>query len=279
MAGTLSNFYTHPRDYLVLELERRRSRNPAYSLRAFARDLGIAVSTLSEVIQGRYGMSPKMVSAIAQELRLDDAHRDHLLALFERQFAKKRSVRRQAARAVGLRRNREYRSLPLDAFRSIADWHHIALLEWMALEGGEVKDGAATFKRAARYFGIEAGTVMAAFDRLERIGRVERRDGCLRCVDAFTATLNDVPSEAIRSFHRQILEKASRSLEAQSVDRREISSTVLSIPKSRLKEAKRALRDFRKEFAERFGSIEAPDEVYVLGLQFFGLRDGKNDEE
>jgi hypothetical protein len=47
-------------DYRVIlsaEFEKRKDRNPAYSWRASARDLGIQSSRLSEVMAGRYGLS------------------------------------------------------------------------------------------------------------------------------------------------------------------------------------------------------------------------------
>lgn len=43
--------------YMLSEFEGRKSRNPGYSLRAFARDLGLAAPKLSEILRGKGGLS------------------------------------------------------------------------------------------------------------------------------------------------------------------------------------------------------------------------------
>jgi len=59
------------RDYrLVLkaELERRRSRNASYSLRAFARDLELSPSRLSRVLNGKEALSRPRAERIGGKL-------------------------------------------------------------------------------------------------------------------------------------------------------------------------------------------------------------------
>lgn len=52
------------------ELERRRSHNPSYSLRAFARDLELAPSRVSRVINGKEGFSRKSAEKTARLMGL-----------------------------------------------------------------------------------------------------------------------------------------------------------------------------------------------------------------
>ena len=49
-------------------LDRRKKRNAGYSLRAFARDLGISPSLLNEVLQGKHGLSQANARKIANRL-------------------------------------------------------------------------------------------------------------------------------------------------------------------------------------------------------------------
>jgi transcriptional regulator with XRE-family HTH domain len=58
------------RQTLAKELGDRRRRNPGYSLRAFARDLGTDHSTLSQILRGRRGLSSRMISRFGGQLRL-----------------------------------------------------------------------------------------------------------------------------------------------------------------------------------------------------------------
>jgi hypothetical protein len=58
------------RDLLKRELESRCGRNPRYSLRAFAKDLGLSAPRLSHVLNGRFGLSRAAAEAIADKLGL-----------------------------------------------------------------------------------------------------------------------------------------------------------------------------------------------------------------
>jgi transcriptional regulator with XRE-family HTH domain len=61
----------HFRTALNLEFRRRSERNPRYSLRAFARDLGSDHATISQILRGRRTLSSRMVRQLGSRLRLD----------------------------------------------------------------------------------------------------------------------------------------------------------------------------------------------------------------
>jgi DNA-binding transcriptional regulator YdaS (Cro superfamily) len=52
------------------ELERRRQRNPRYSLRAYGRDLGVHHATLSQLLRGRRPMSAAAARLLGRALGL-----------------------------------------------------------------------------------------------------------------------------------------------------------------------------------------------------------------
>ncbi|HJQ38374.1 MAG TPA: helix-turn-helix domain-containing protein [Thermoanaerobaculia bacterium] len=62
------------------EFERRRRSNPRYSLRSFARTLGIDHSTLSQLLRGKRRVTPAVVRALGARLSLAPAHLDELCA-------------------------------------------------------------------------------------------------------------------------------------------------------------------------------------------------------
>lgn len=64
------DFYDY-RTTLKKEFELRRGRNAFYSLRAFARDLGLSPARLSEVLAGKKGISSEAAESIALKLNLD----------------------------------------------------------------------------------------------------------------------------------------------------------------------------------------------------------------
>lgn len=54
--------------FLAEELASRKQRNPAYSLRAFARRLQMSPSFLSEVLKGKKAVSPSRAEALRMML-------------------------------------------------------------------------------------------------------------------------------------------------------------------------------------------------------------------
>ena len=80
------NFHVYPRDprqYLKAELELRQQRRPQYSLRAFARDLNMSPSTLSDFFHGKLGLSKDRVRHIGTKLNLTDMQQSHFNDLLE----------------------------------------------------------------------------------------------------------------------------------------------------------------------------------------------------
>jgi transcriptional regulator with XRE-family HTH domain len=63
------------------ELARRRSTNPRYSLRSFARDLAVDHSTLSQILRGRRRLTGRSVRAFGRRLGLAAPHIAELCAL------------------------------------------------------------------------------------------------------------------------------------------------------------------------------------------------------
>ena len=74
------------RAFLKDELERRASKNPSYSLRAFARDLGLTNSHLSMTLSGRKRISVDTAEQIAGRLNLETDAAEYLVLMAQRQF-------------------------------------------------------------------------------------------------------------------------------------------------------------------------------------------------
>jgi len=61
--------------FLRAELARRCARNESYSLRAFARQLGVDHATLSQILRGRRELTPEMIERLGRELDVSDTLR------------------------------------------------------------------------------------------------------------------------------------------------------------------------------------------------------------
>ena len=79
---------------------------------------------------------------------------------------------------------------------------------------------------------------------------------------------NDVPSHAIRSHHRQMMERAQEALEEVPLLEREITALTISFNQKNLLKVKNEIREFKNRMDLRYGEDHG-DSVYQLNVQFF----------
>jgi uncharacterized protein (TIGR02147 family) len=236
-------------------------------LRAFARDLEVSSSRLSEVLNGRYGLSRESAAAISKRIAWTEAERSFFCDLVESEHARASKKKREARARIESTPS-SYQQLSLDSFQVIADWFHYAILELTLIQGFR-----SDVKWIAGKLGISEHVAAAAIERLKRLDLLEEVDHVLRATDSFTASPSGIPSEALKKFHRQLLEKTLTAIQMQTLEERDLSHLILAIDRSQMTEAKEEIRKFRRSFDARFGKAQKKDEVYCLGINFFRLQE------
>ncbi len=265
MSGTTN---LHYRQLLERELETRLRRNPGYSLRAFARDIGMPVSKLSEVLRGIRGISPKTAEKIIRRMKLSPQESAVFLNLVQLHQKKSRVVRKLAEEKLKTMDAVDgYGQLSLERFKIISDWHHFAILELTEL---------AVFnsdpKWIARRLEVSEAAVRQAIERLLDFGLLERTaKGELRQTHANLATPSGVPSSEIREHHSQILMKADNALHDVDLKERDFSAITLAFHSEQMDEIRHELLELRRRLGKKIQDTPGKDRVYCLSLQFFPL--------
>jgi uncharacterized protein (TIGR02147 family) len=262
---------TH-QSFLTREFSRRKQRNPSYSLRSFARDLGIASSKLSQILKGSCGLSGKRAEEIAQCLGLSKRDTELFILCAESQHSRSRSGKIQARELLKrLSSSAEYQSLDLDRFSIIRDWYHFAILELT-----EVQDFSPEFNWIARRLGISTTEAKDAVERLLDFGLLRKDEPRgLKQTQINLATPSGIPSRELRDHHSQILRRAEESLEKVELSRRDISEVTMAIDSKKIAEASEWIKEFRRKFCHDIQASPEKDRVYCLAIQFFPL-DKKN---
>ncbi len=260
--------YASYHDLLSEEFEKRRQMNESYSLRAYARDLGLAAPRLSQILNKKQGLSVTSAEAVAKKLRLNHEKTQwfcsnvgslHSRSSKQRlRFQKKALEYKSASRVLS--------EIQLEYFKVISDWYHFAILELTYLDDFQNDN-----KWMAEILGIEEKEVESAIKRLKNLELLEESEGKLVDKFKFLETPNDIPSLSLKKFHTQLLKKANIALYEQNVEEREISSNIFAVDKKRLPELKERLRDFRREFDMDVSKHENKNAVYCLGIQFFDI--------
>ncbi len=252
-------------DFLASELTRRVKVNPRYSQRGFARSLGLSPGELSEILRGKRRLGLKAALKVAQSLGLNSVETKHLVHLT--QVEKSRTLNMETpltAEAAPLKANQ----LNEDIFHLLSDWSYFAVLNLMDCVGFEWK--AIWIAKRLGLTRMQASVIM---DRLLRLGMVKNENGRMRGVHDYALSPSGVSSEAIRSYHRQMLQKAIQALDLQNVTDREISGIGFAVDPLNLGSIKKEISEFLDELAAKYSKGKRTD-VYQLEVAFFKLTEG-----
>ncbi len=240
----LTNESNHSfRSWLRAQFTRRCQRNRAYSLRAFARDLEMDPSSLSQILAGKRRPSRKAMLAIGQRLEATVEQLD----------------------SFGTNSPDDFRTLALDAFTIVADWYHFAILE-LTYTASFRYDGPTV----ARQFGITETEASEALERLVRVGLLAQNpDGTwgksTRFLTLFTPGQT---SPALKELQRQVISLALRAVDTVPQEEKDITSMTMAIDVDRLPEARQLITKFRRDLSAFLEDGEQT-RVYHLGIQLY----------
>ncbi|MGZ3694380.1 MAG: TIGR02147 family protein [Bdellovibrionota bacterium] len=244
---------TDLRQRLAEELAQIRMRNPSYSLRAFARKVGISASALSEILSGKRNVSQFLALRIADRMMWSP----ETVAELSRLPRYRKRATNEARPNV---------QLSMDNFHAISDWHHYAIISLV-----ETEDFREQPEWIAHRLGIARSVAQQALERLERLGMVERRaDGRLITTGVTYNSPDEVASVALRKAHAQNLELARNSLEQDALTARDFTAVTMAIDPDKIPEAKKMIRSFRDELCAYLEG-GTKKEVYKFCMQFIPL--------
>lgn len=239
------------RRLLQTEFARLKNKNPSYSLRSFARSLGVVPSALSEILSSDRPITKKMGQKILTHLSVaPDTYYELMTA--------------PQLRHTPVAPN--YIQLNMDHYYIVTDWYYYAVLSLVEVRG---------FKEdpqwIARRLNITVRQAKQALTRLERLEMLVRnKKGLLVPSGVQFTTTNDIANLAIRRRHMANLELAKTSLEKDPVDVRDFSEITMAVDIDKMSEAKEMIRKFRRELCH-FMETGTKKEVYKLCVQLFPL--------
>jgi len=248
MENRSSDFKTYLQEELVL----RCKRNPAYSLRSFARALGVSPSFLSKVLNGHRRITDKIFQQMTANLNLEPA-----------------TVSAFGAEASSSDSKMTFQNLQLEYFKIISDWYHYALIELTHVEGFK-----STPEWIASKLGITVNQAKAAVERLLHLELLEMHKGKLRPTSGGnTTTKNEFTDLAFKKMQDDLLKKAIESLWNEDLEKRDHTSICMAIDPQDIPEVKKRLTTARREICRY---LERPQrrkatQVYNLSLSFFAL--------
>ncbi len=162
-----------------------------------------------------------------------------------------------------------YNELTIDTFITISEWHHDAILELT-----HTKHFRPDSKWIAKKLDLSVHQVNTAMERLKKLELLIEQNG--KWIDASknnsTTLAPDFTHSALRKYLKKMLEMSAESLNRDDIKARDHNSNMIAIQKSYLPQAKKMLKDFRRQFAKFLQRPSAkPDSVYDLTTSFFPI--------
>jgi uncharacterized protein (TIGR02147 family) len=262
--------FTDYRDILKDDFERRKLKNSSYSLRAFARDIGLLPSRLSDVLNGKQGLSDEKAVSIAQKINLNEEEKDYFLNLVRSRHGRSRIARTFALRKLDEISGKPDVVLTEAQFSKISQWYYFALLELTS-----AFPNASQENEMAQYLNLETAVVSKALNTLKELQllRVDENGKFIR-THFRVSTTNDVPSKAIQSFHVGIIDQAQKALQQVATPKRDFSSINIWLNENDLCEAKTELQQFRRDLLRRYQKNSEGRGLYALNLNLFPYKRG-----
>lgn len=261
----IENEYRH---ILREALVERCRENPQYSLRAFARDLELAPSQLSRVLNGRQNISVNSAKFIADKIFKDEIKKEQFLNLVEYSVAKKQSHKNRALQKIEESSSQDQvLKLQLEHMKFVADWYHLAILELLTLT--EVPQKPNTY---ANYLGITEIEVKDALERMHTIGVIKKQKDKWVATAPIVNTPTGIPNKSLREHHRQLITKAIESIETQNIDERYLRGKTMAMPKRNYTKLVGLIEDFMSDVSKTLKSTAKKDSIYQLNVQLFDLK-------
>lgn len=240
------------------ELVAAKARNPAFSLRAFARRIGLYSSTVSEILGSGRAITPKMGRRILEGLGTPPVE----AAVILEALSKRTGVRDSKLQSSAL----QFAEVTMDQFTAVSDWRYFAILSL-----ADTHDFQGKPEWVASRLGIKRQEATVALKRLVRLGMLLKKPGGKYAPTGKQFdTPTDIANLSLRKHHYQNLDLARRSLDEDELLKRDFSFINMAVDPAKLPEVKRRIREFRNELCAFFESGKRK-EVYKMCIQLFPL--------
>lgn len=240
---------TEFRNLLQQEFLKRSGKNPGYSLRAFAKALGINHATLSGLMSGKRPVSPATMQKLSKTLQLPPE---------------------KVGEFVESRKGKSYFILQQDAFNAMSEWYFDAILELTLIPNFKLEADI-----IADSIGITRTQAQIALETLERLDLLMKDSSGrwkLRYQDSTNILDPDFTSVANKKYQQSVLEKSIQSIETVDRKNRDHTSTTMAINSRDLPKVKKLIQKFRHDLNSYLQRPQStPDSVYQLQVSFFPL--------
>lgn len=244
------------RETLCQDYAESKKKNPKFSIRSYARFLGLPASTLSLVMRGKSLIRVQRAAKLVLKFKIKQTEKNYLLNLMGMSLT---SVPRK--------------DIGKTQYNLLTDWVYLAVLYFYELD---ITDKSP--EHLAKRLCIPESKVKQVIKTLKENGLLqENAAGGLSISQEQLNTSDDIPDELIRQHHKMNLNLSERVLDLLPVDKRDYTSYTFTTNSSQYATIKKEIRAFYEKISASMEHLPNKDEVYRISIQFHPLRFFKKD--
>ena len=266
--------YDNSINFLRSTLQDKSEVNSSYSLRAFAKKLGLSAGALSSILNRKKKLSVERGYEVAKALGLNTEETEYFMALIQLEGAKSEALKIQYLEKVknlnpkiSQSKNLKQTILSLEHFKLISSWYGLAVLELISSPVGEWN--AKSISKKLRLTKLDTELTLERLLKLELIE--EAGSGAFkRSVETVMIT-SQVPSDALRKYYEGVHGESLKSIKEQSPAEKVIGAQVFSFDTSQLEEVRRLTNSYLDSLNDLAATGKNKTEVYQAIANVFRL--------
>lgn len=271
--------YDNSINFLKSTLQDKSEVNSSYSLRAFAKKLGLSAGALSSILNRKKKLSVDRGYEVAKALGLDTEETEYFMALIQLEGAKSEALKIQYLEKVKTlnpkishSKNLKQTILSLEHFKLISSWYGLAVLELLSSPVGEWN--TKSISKKLRLTKLDTELTLERLLKLELIE--ETGSGTFkRSVETVMIT-SQVPSDALRKYYEGVHGESLKSIKEQSPAEKVIGAQVFSFDPSQLEEVRRLTNSYLDSLNDLAAIGKNKTEVYQAIANVFRLSEKDN---
>lgn len=255
------------RDFLRREYLKRADKNRRYSLRAFAKHIGVTSGYLTDIFKLRKNLSLEKATEVAHRLKLDKKSFKLFYLLVQRELTKDCMMKAEFSK--DLRRENlsiERVQLPLDHNKAFARWYIPAILALSSLPGFVLTESSIASK-----LDLSDCDVVEALDILLSLNllKIEENGSYTRTPQHLNISSED-PHSVLQDYHSQLLKLATKSLKTQTNKEKFIGSETFCFSPAQIKEANEIINNCLDSLLV-LSEMHHPTatDIYTVSVQLF----------
>ncbi len=245
MASAISKVLNH-------DFQNRKNKNKSYSLRSYARDLGVNAALLMRYMKSERKPSVPMLKKLLDAVQFDESIKLLILnsAIEGGDFK--------------IPKDEEYVEVDIEKRLKMNDWIYSSLMELFRSKNRKI-----SVRQAARLLGLPVNEVETRVSALIENGMIKKTEKGFRTKSVRQSSVS--LGKLVSRIHEGYLNKAIEALSAD--DDSNISGTTILISEKRLEEAKKRIKDFRRSLSAFLAlkEGEADEKLYRIQMAMFSL--------